>query len=133
MEGVNTYYKKSTIIAVIVVLLILIGLTASSLRAIDSHDAALSSPKVVSATETAKTVISYTAVAGITVLAQLESREQIVILSSAQPNANVESINGLKNGTDNKHWSYYVNSKLADTSAGQYVTKGGEKIVWEFK
>ena len=45
----------------------------------------------------------------------------------------VESINGDKNGTDKKYWTYLVNGKEAPVGAADYILKVGDIIKWEFK
>lgn len=45
----------------------------------------------------------------------------------------VESINGVKNGTDNKYWQYYVNDKLGEVAADKKEVKAGDKVEWRFE
>lgn len=45
----------------------------------------------------------------------------------------VDSINGVVNGTDNKYWILYVNSKKSDVGAGDYKVKNGDVITWRFE
>lgn len=45
----------------------------------------------------------------------------------------VESIEGVKNGTDNKYWIFYVNSEESKVGAGDYRLKPNDKIEWKFK
>lgn len=45
----------------------------------------------------------------------------------------VESINGRKNGEDNKYWTFKVNDQEATVGAGEYILKEGDSVVWEFK
>lgn len=45
----------------------------------------------------------------------------------------VESIDGYKNGTENKYWSYYVNGKEANVGASEYQVQANDEIRWEFK
>ncbi len=44
----------------------------------------------------------------------------------------VESVNGYKNGTDNKYWTYMINGKEAPIGAGEYIVKNGDIIEWKF-
>jgi len=44
----------------------------------------------------------------------------------------VENIDGVKNGTDNKYWQYWVNGELPMVSADQKEVKKGDKIEWKF-
>lgn len=45
----------------------------------------------------------------------------------------VESIDGYKNGTDNKYWQYWVNDKLGEVAADKKQVKDGDKIEWKFE
>ena len=44
----------------------------------------------------------------------------------------VESIGGIKNGTDDKFWTYKVNGEAALVGAADYKLKQGDKIEWKF-
>lgn len=44
----------------------------------------------------------------------------------------VESIAGLRSGTDNKYWLYWVNDKLGEVAADKKKVKEGDKIEWKF-
>lgn len=44
----------------------------------------------------------------------------------------IEGIDGVKNGTDNKYWQYWVNEELPMVAADEMKVKGGEKIEWKF-
>lgn len=44
----------------------------------------------------------------------------------------VESIDGIKNGTDNKYWQYWINGNLPMVSADQKEVKNGDRIEWRF-
>jgi hypothetical protein len=44
----------------------------------------------------------------------------------------VESIAGVKNGTNNKYWQYWVNDELPMVAADKKEIKGGDKIEWKF-
>lgn len=44
----------------------------------------------------------------------------------------VESIDGIKNGVDNKYWQYWVNGDLPTVAADKKEVKGGDKIEWKF-
>ncbi|MCX6760979.1 MAG: DUF4430 domain-containing protein [Candidatus Nealsonbacteria bacterium] len=44
----------------------------------------------------------------------------------------VESIDGVKNGTDNKYWQYWVNGELPMVAADKKEVKNGDKIEWKF-
>lgn len=43
----------------------------------------------------------------------------------------VNSINGIKGGTDNKYWIYFVDGKSASVSADNYKCQDSEKIEWK--
>jgi len=43
----------------------------------------------------------------------------------------INSINGVKGGTDNKYWIYFVDGKSASISADNYKCAGSEKIEWK--
>lgn len=45
----------------------------------------------------------------------------------------VESIDGVKNGTDNKYWILYVNGKQATVGAGAYTIQKYDNIEWRFE
>jgi hypothetical protein len=44
----------------------------------------------------------------------------------------VESIDGIKNGTDNKYWQYWVNNELPMVAADKKEVKKGDKVEWKF-
>ena len=44
----------------------------------------------------------------------------------------VESIAGVKNGTDNKYWQYRVNGELPMVAADNYKVKNGDRVEWKF-
>lgn len=45
----------------------------------------------------------------------------------------VESIDGVKNGTDNKYWILYVNGTQATVGAGVYTIQKNDTIEWRFE
>ena len=45
----------------------------------------------------------------------------------------VESIDGVKNGSDNKYWILYVNGKQASVGAGAYTIQNNDLIEWRFE
>lgn len=75
--------------------------------------------------------VAYVAQAGVSVLDQLKSVADVETKQSTYGTL-VESINGVKNGTDGKYWLFYVDGKMPDKGADAYVSKGGEKIEWKF-
>ncbi len=44
----------------------------------------------------------------------------------------VESIDGIKNGTDNKYWQYWINGELPMVAADKKTVEKGDKIEWKF-
>ena len=44
----------------------------------------------------------------------------------------VESIDGIKNGRDNKYWQYWVNNELPMIAADKREIKGGDRVEWKF-
>ena len=44
----------------------------------------------------------------------------------------VESIDGIRNGTDNKYWQYWVNGDLPMVAADKKEVKANDKIEWKF-
>lgn len=44
----------------------------------------------------------------------------------------VESIDGVRNGTDNKYWQYWVNGELPMVAADKKEIKEGDKVEWKF-
>jgi len=44
----------------------------------------------------------------------------------------IKSIDGVKNGTDNKYWQYWVNGELPMVAADKKEVKTGDKIEWKF-
>lgn len=77
-------------------------------------------------------LVSFTAEKGKNVLDQLKSNATVETKDS-QYGPYVDSVNGVKGGTDGKYWSFYVNGTLAQKGAADYVTDGGEKIEWKFE
>lgn len=45
----------------------------------------------------------------------------------------VEGIDGVKNGTDEKYWMFYINDEESKIGAAEYKPKAGDKIEWRFK
>ena len=44
----------------------------------------------------------------------------------------VENIDGVKNGTENKYWQYWVNGELPMVAADKKEVENGNKIEWKF-
>jgi len=68
-------------------------------------------------------------------LEELAKREDFEVKSTIYPGMGVfiESINGVKNGTDGRYWQYWVNDKLGEVAADKKEIKGGDKIEWRFE
>ena len=45
----------------------------------------------------------------------------------------IESIAGIKNGTNGKYWQYYINDKLGEVAADKKQLKAGDKVEWRFE
>jgi hypothetical protein len=45
----------------------------------------------------------------------------------------VENIDGVKNGTDNKYWQYWVNGELPMVAADKKEVEAGDRIEWKFE
>jgi hypothetical protein len=138
MRDLHTNTKKP-ITLIITGLVVLTGLTAAGLHIVTSDKPEAPAKTVASTTsESAKvkasstTLVEFTAAKDKTVLEQLKTKAKVEVKDS-QYGPFVESINGIKGGTDNKYWSYYVDGQMASVGAGEYVTKGGEDIVWKFE
>lgn len=68
-------------------------------------------------------------------LEELARREGFEVKSTIYPGMGVfvESIDGVKNGTDGKYWQYWVNDKLGEVAADKKEIKVGDKIEWRFE
>lgn len=67
-------------------------------------------------------------------LKELAKRENFNIGLTIYPGMGVlvESIDGYKNGTDNKYWQYWANDQLPMVASDKKQVEGGEKIEWKF-
>jgi len=67
-------------------------------------------------------------------LGELAQRENFKVESRMYKEVGVfvESIDGIKNGTDNKYWQYWVNGELPMVAADKKEVKKGDKIEWKF-
>lgn len=74
--------------------------------------------------------VTFVATRGQDVLTQLKAHASVDTKDS-QYGPFVDAINGKKE--DGKYWGYYVNGKMADKGAADYVTNGGEKIEWKLE
>lgn len=68
-------------------------------------------------------------------LEKLAEDEIFVIETTTYPEMGVmvESIDGYKNGTDNKYWQYWVNEELPMVAADKKNVSKGDKIEWKFE
>lgn len=68
------------------------------------------------------------------VLKQLSKRDSLEVTSKDYDiGVMIESIDGYKNGKDNKYWMYYINDKLGEKAADKQAVKDGDKIEWRFE
>jgi hypothetical protein len=67
-------------------------------------------------------------------LEELAKRENFKVESKVYEGMGVfvESIDGIKNGADNKYWQYWVNSELPMVAADKKEIKKGDKVEWRF-
>jgi len=67
-------------------------------------------------------------------LEELAERENFKVESKIYEGMGVfvESINGVKNGTDNKYWQYWVNDELPMVAADKKEVRKGDKVEWKF-
>lgn len=45
----------------------------------------------------------------------------------------VESIDGIKDGSNGKNWQYYINGTLGDLAADKKILNEGDKVEWRFE
>ncbi|HEY8999677.1 MAG TPA: DUF4430 domain-containing protein [Candidatus Saccharimonadales bacterium] len=110
-----------------IVLLLAVGSTAT-IVAVKHHNKQAAITKVQTTHE-----VSYSGKTGNSVLVLLKQHASSVVVKNSSYGAYVDSIDGVKGGTDGKYWMYYVNGKLATVGAGTYKTKQGDQIVWKFE
>ncbi len=77
-------------------------------------------------------IVTFVGVADQTVLDQLKANANVEVKDSSY-GPYVDSINGIKGGADGKYWGYYIDGTMAQVGAGEYKTKGGEKVEWKFE
>ena len=67
-------------------------------------------------------------------LEELAKRENLKVESKVYEGMGVfvESIDGVKNGTEKKYWQYWVNSELPPVAADKKEVKKGDKVEWKF-
>lgn len=124
---------KTTLFALAGAILIALGITAIVLI----NQPAKRVDKTVGAQQSAiqgetSDVIRFTATRGRSVLDQFKEHAKVETKNS-DFGVYVDAVNGLRGGTNNKYWMYYVNGELANIGAADYITVGGEIIEWRFE
>jgi hypothetical protein len=72
--------------------------------------------------------------AGASVLTALQSSQEIEVeVTEYDFGTLIESINQVKNGTDDTYWIFSVNDQEATIGADQYMLEDGDVVTWEFK
>ncbi len=131
MEAPET--KAQTIISAVVVAALVIAAVGTTFITVNRPNTqSTTAPAQTNTSQQNNKTVRFTAEKGKTVLDQLKSRAQVEV-KDTQYGPFVESINGVKGGSDGKYWSYYVNDTLAQKGAGEYITEGGENIEWKFE
>ncbi len=77
------------------------------------------------------TIVSYEGIEGETALDLLKSGAEVITQESSFGEF-VSAINGVEQ-TDTEFWLYYVNDEAASVGAGEYITKGGDKVEWRLE
>jgi len=77
-------------------------------------------------------LIVYQGVDNKNALELLKTKENVITKQSSLGEY-VDEINGIKGGTDNKYWIFYVNGKMAEVGSDVYVTKSTDRIEWKFE
>lgn len=126
--------SKTLVITLVIATVVTLGGVATWLNVLKGE----SDSKDIKTTEQVKAPgdldkIAFIAEANKSVLEQLQAQNRTVETKDSQYGKYVDSINGKKGGTDNKYWTFYVDGKMADKGAADYVTNGGEKIEWKFE
>jgi len=91
---------------------------------IDRGDGNVSSYQIISSENS--TVFS--------LLEELAKRENFKIESTIYEGMGVlvENIDGVRNGTDNKYWQYWLNGELPMIAADKKEIKEGDRVEWKF-
>jgi len=129
MGSIKKYYQY----AVLATGLIALGIITWSVSGNFSQSDSTSKNTVVNQASETKDRVSFTANGNETVLDQLKAVNSNVVTKETELGAYVDSINGLKGGTDGKYWTYYVNGTMGSVGADAYVPKKGETIEWKFQ
>jgi cytoskeletal protein RodZ len=135
LEGKGMNKTKTLIIAAFVVVLGAIGVTTFVLTGQQQPAAQSNNQTSQQQEQTPKqdpNIVTFRGLPDETVLDQLKANATVEVKDSSY-GPYVDSINGIKGGTDGKYWGYYVDGTMAQVGAGEYKTKGGEKIEWKFE
>lgn len=125
--------SSKVLLAVIVALVVAIaGSTGLVLNLQDSDQKPNISLKAPAGQQTNFTYLRYQGQAGKTALELLQSEADVITKDSSY-GPYVDSINGVKGGTDGKYWAFYVNGSLAQQGADAYTTEAGDNIEWKFE
>ncbi len=89
-------------------------------------------PGAVQPAKSPFTHISYKGEDGKTALDILRAHAQVTTRQSSFGEY-VESVDEVQDGTNNKHWTFYVNGSPSPMWAGSYVSKAGDTIEWKFE
>lgn len=116
-------FNLSSIIAVIVLLVILVG--AGYL--IDRYSPQKNNNNAVASVQS----IRYEGVDGKNALELLEENNQIQTQDTSL-GVFVQEINGISN-SDTNYWIYYVNDQIGTVGPDQYQTKNGDVIEWRYE
>lgn len=112
---------------------VILGLSAWAVSAGQISQEPVAQNQPVDHTIAGRTEITYGARAGITSLEQLRSEAKNVITTESEYGQLVDSIEGHRNGTDGKYWSFYVNGEMAQVGADAYTQKEGDLVEWKFQ
>lgn len=120
----------------IAALLLIIALLATGFLRQDDSNSATDTSKVIAnenITTQSEDYVTYTATSEGSALEQLQSINDSVEVVESELGKYVDSINGLKGGTDGKYWTFYVNGEMASVGADAFNPEGGEVIEWKFQ
>ncbi|HTH72352.1 MAG TPA: DUF4430 domain-containing protein [Candidatus Pristimantibacillus sp.] len=131
--------SKKLIVAIVAILVLMTGATSYVLKSrLGGNDSAApvatvqTSPRVAGDQTAKDTYLTYNGVDGKNALDLLKANATVVTKDSSY-GPYVDTINGVKGGTDGKYWAFYVNGNLAQVGAADYQTKTGDKIEWKFE
>lgn len=144
-------HKKYLFFAFILIDAVMLGLIAWKIQQRATMRAALqatpaTSVEELAATSTATIMVRQTIVYGDSVAslsAELTVPPRTSVLSVLQKTQSVEtkhydfgdlveSVDGRKNGTDQKYWTFKVNGVDSPVGAGAYQLQAGDQIEWKF-